>query len=109
VSSTETKSNQNLMGALAYLLGPITGVVLLLTQKDSTVRFHSMQSIVVLGGLWLLSWILPFTVVGIVLVLPLMIVTFVLWVLLMWKAFNGEKFKVPYLGDFAEKQLSKIK
>ncbi|MBU4304506.1 MAG: hypothetical protein KJ893_02605 [Candidatus Omnitrophica bacterium] len=31
----------------------------------------------------------------------------ILWLLLMYKAFKGEKFKLPVVGDFAEKQISK--
>ena len=38
----------------------------------------------------------------------LSLVTFVLWIVCMWKAFQGEMFKLPVVGDFAEAQLKKI-
>lgn len=101
------KDNQNLMGAAAYLLGFITGVVLLLVEKENKfVRFHAMQSVVVFGLLFVVG-LVPFVgwLVGVILV-P---VTFILWLVLMWKAYQGEMFKVPVLGDFAEKQLAKLK
>ena len=110
----KTVNNERLIGALSYLLGPVTGIVLLLTYKKSQfVRFHAMQSTVVFGGLWLvyivlglvpiLGWLIA------VLISPLfMLGSFVLWIFLMWKAFNGEKFKLPYFGEVAEKQLAKL-
>lgn len=106
--------DEKLIGALAYLLGPITGIVLLLTQKKNQfVRFHAMQSTIVFGGLWLLYIILGIIpILGwiiAILISPLfMLGSFILWIFLMWKAFQGEKFKVPYFGDLAEKQLSRL-
>lgn len=107
-------SNEKMMGALAYLLGPVTGIVLLLTEKKNDfVRFHAMQSTIVFGAILLLYIVLGIVpVLGWILALilsPLItLITFVLWLILMWKAFNGEKFKLPYFGDLSEKQLSKI-
>jgi uncharacterized membrane protein len=34
--------------------------------------------------------------------------SFILWIVCMWKAFQGEMFKLPYVGDIAEKQLAKM-
>lgn len=112
---TEVKNNENLMGALAYLLGPVTGIVLLLTEKKNEyIRFHAMQSTVVFGAFMLfyivlgivpiLGWILALLLSPI-----LTLVVFVLWLVLMWKAYNGEKYKLPYFGDLAEKQLARLK
>lgn len=114
IMAEKTVNDENLMGAIAYLLGPITGIVLLVTQKKSQfVRFHAMQSTVVFGGLWLLYIVLGIVpILGwiiAVLISPLfMLGSFVLWIFLMWKAFNGEKFRLPYLGEVAEKQLAKL-
>ena len=104
----------NVAGALAYLLGPITGILLLVVEKESRfVRFHAMQStvlsvawIIVSFGLTLftsvpvLGWI-----VGILLSFVMGIAGFILWVLLMWKAFKGEEWELPVVGPFARKQL----
>ena len=47
------ENNPKLMGALAYLLGPITGILFLLMEKGNKfVRFHAMQSTILFGGLF---------------------------------------------------------
>jgi len=108
-------SNEKMMGAVAYLLGPVTGIILLLVEKNNTyVRFHAMQSTVVFGAILLLNIILGIIpvlgwLVALILSPLVMLVSFVLWVFLMWKAFNGEKYKLPYFGDLAERQLAKLK
>lgn len=97
-----TSSNDNLKAAAAYLVGFITGAIILLTEKKSKyVRFHAMQSIL---------WSILFMVLGFIPVLGIFasLLSIVLWIVLMWKAFNGEMYKLPYLGDFAEEQLKKI-
>lgn len=111
----EKAGNENLMGALAYLLGFVTGIILLIVEKKSAyVRFHAMQSTVLFGGIFILSMalgIIPVLgwIVALILSPVLTIVSFILWILLMWKAYNGEKYKLPYIGDLAEKQLGKLK
>ncbi|KKS84942.1 MAG: hypothetical protein UV59_C0012G0035 [Candidatus Gottesmanbacteria bacterium GW2011_GWA1_43_11] len=103
----EAKSDDNIKGALAYLLFFVSGIALLLVEKKSTyVRFHAMQSTLFFGGLFILGFI---PVLGLLLWLILPFVVFLAWLFLMWKAFNGEKFKLPYVGNFAEKQLAKFK
>ena len=107
---TDTKGNENILGAVAYLLGFITGIVLLLVEKNSKfVRFHAMQSTVLFGGLFVVNLILGFIpILGWLVGFILSLAAFVLWLVLMWKAFNGEMYKVPYVGDIAEKQLAKM-
>jgi uncharacterized membrane protein len=90
---------------LCYLAGWITGLIFYLVEKDNRfVRFHAMQSIVTFGGLTVITTILGFIpVIGLIL-LPLVgIAWFVLWILLMVKAFQGEKIKLPFAGEIAEK------
>ena len=88
-------------GALSYVLGPVTGVVFLVLEKDPFVRFHAMQSIVVFVGLFALQWILGLTLVLIFLVPIIGIVGFILWLLLIYKAWQGEEWEVPVLGRVA--------
>ena len=103
---TATGLPKNTAAALAYALGWLTGIIFLLVEKDKFVRFHAMQSIVVFGALTILM-IMP--VVGWVLSPLLMILGFVVWLLLIYKAYQGEEFALPYIGEFAKKQLGKIK
>lgn len=99
------------MGAAAYLLGFITGIIFLLVEKQSKfVRFHAMQSTILFGGVFVINIALGFIpILGWLVGLLLSFATFVLWIVCMWKAFQGEMYKVPFVGDIAEKQLAKMK
>jgi uncharacterized membrane protein len=108
--SPTTASNQNMMGALAYLLGFITGIVLLVVEKQNKfVRFHAMQSTITFGVLFAGGFVLGFIpVIGWMVGLVLAPVEFILWLILMYKAYSGEMYKLPYVGEMAEKQLAKM-
>jgi uncharacterized membrane protein len=99
----------NVAGALAYLLGFFTGIVLLLVEKENKfVRFHAMQSTITFGGFFVIYIVLMITVIGALLLLPLVLVQIVVWLLLMIKAFNGQMYKLPWVGEIAEKQIAKM-
>lgn len=105
---SSTGLDENVAGALTYLIGCITGVVFLIVEKDNKfVRFHAMQSTITFGALFGLQILLTISVVGWVLLVPLALLELVLWILLMVKAFGGEMFKLPWVGDIAEKQVQK--
>jgi uncharacterized membrane protein len=95
-------------GALAYVLGPITGVLFLVIDKDPFVRFHAMQSIVVFVTLFVLQWILGITIILFPLSALIGIVSFVLWLILIYKAWQGEEYQVPVLGKIAKNLLKKV-
>jgi len=96
---------RNTAAALSYVLGWLTGIIFLLIEKDKFVRFHAMQSIVTFGLLTVLSFV---PVVGWLLSPLLMIVGFILWLVLIFKAYQGEEFKLPWIGEFAQKQAGKM-
>jgi uncharacterized membrane protein len=106
-----TKGNENLMAAASYLLGFITGIVILLIEKESKfVRFHAMQSTLLFGGVFIANIALGFIpLLGWLVGLVLSFATFIMWLVCMWKAFQGEMYKVPFVGEMAEKQLAKLK
>jgi len=94
----------NIAGLLCYLGGWITGIVFLVVeQKNKFVRFHALQSIITFGALTvasaLLRWI-PF--VGGFFNAVIGILAFILWILLMVKAYQGELYKIPVAGRVAE-------
>jgi uncharacterized membrane protein len=96
-----------LAGAIAYVGGLVTGIVVLAVEKeDRFVRFHAMQSIVffiaVLVAHLALSGV-PF--LGKVLYVPFLMGVVGIWAFLIYQAFNGRRYKLPYFGDFAERQL----
>lgn len=97
---------KNTAAALSYVLGWLTGIVFLLIEKDPFVRFHAMQSIITFGLLTVISF-LP--VIGWILSPLVMIVGFVLWLMLIYKAYQGEEYKLPWIGEFAKKQLGRMK
>ncbi len=97
----------NITGVLCYLGIWVTGIIFfILEQRNRWIRFHAAQSIVVFGGLGIalaiLHWI-PFF--GIFFTVVIWIVGIILWVLLMSKAYNGERYKLPVAGDIAEMML----
>jgi uncharacterized membrane protein len=105
------KGNENLMAAASYLLGFVTGIVILLIEKQSAfVRFHAMQSTILFGGVFIANIALGFIpILGWLVGLVLSLASFILWLVCMWKAFQGEMYKVPFVGEIAEKQLAKMK
>ena len=109
-SSNETTSlglPAPLERALCYVLGWVSGVILVMLEKDDReVRFHAYQSIATFGGLFVLnmaSGFVPF--LGWLLNLALVPVTFILWIVLTVKAYQGGYFKLPLVGDWAEEQV----
>ena len=106
--------NRNLVAALSYFLGFITGIVILLVEKDDKfIRFHAMQSTLVFGAIFVIDIILG-AVIGAVPILNLInlffnmlvfIVAFIVWIVSMLKAFQGQMFKWPVVGNFAERQI----
>ena len=101
----------NIAGALAYFLGPVTGILFLLIEKQNKfVRFHAMQSVLTFGGLFVLNVVLGFIpLLGWMAGTLLSVVSLVLWLFLMYQAFNNKEYELPVIGDIARKQVEKIK
>ncbi|MHB1004674.1 MAG: DUF4870 domain-containing protein [Chloroflexota bacterium] len=116
--STGTGLTPNVAGALCYVLGFITGIIFLMMEKDRFVRFHAYQSIL-LSAAWVVFWIaftilstilgmIPFlgfivVVIGLLLSLGLGLGGFVLFVILIVRAYQGQTWKLPYIGAMAER------
>jgi uncharacterized membrane protein len=106
----------NVAGALSYVLGPITGVAFLVMEKQSRfVRFHAMQSTLVGVALVVLNIVLsvfnavlariPFIgwlfALGISMIVGL--ASLVLWLALMYQAYQGKEWQLPIVGEHARK------
>ena len=104
--ASSTGLDPNLAGLLCYLLGFITGIVFLIIEKENRfVRFHAYQSVAVFVALFVLSLIAGLVpVVGPAINFLVAPVSLIVWVLLMVKAYQGERFKIPVCGDWAEQQ-----
>jgi uncharacterized membrane protein len=105
LGSTSLGLQPNIAALLCYILGIITGILFFVLEKDNKfVRFHAMQSIVVFGFLLVLNAILAVIPgIGWALMPIVGVISLILWILLMIKAFQGEYFKLPVAGDIAEK------
>jgi uncharacterized membrane protein len=115
--------DENVASAACYVLGWLTGIIFFLMEKDNkTVKFHAIQSILTFLPLTILYWILGmvfgmmvygagmYGAVGVWGILSLLstliaIVMLILWLFLMFKAYQGEKFKVPIVGAIAANQV----
>jgi uncharacterized membrane protein len=103
---------ENVAGLLCYVLGWVTGIIFLLIDKRPFVKFHAAQSIVVFGGLTIIR--MGLGMLGVMtgglfghasfwgLAALLGVVGFVLWILLMIKAYQHELFKLPIAAPIAE-------
>lgn len=94
-------------GVIAYIT-VIPAIIFLALEpynRSSFVRFHSWQSIffgiavfaanIILGLIPILGWII---------LVPLSLGFLILWILVMVKASKGERYKLPFIGNFAEQQ-----
>ena len=106
----------NLAGALCYAIGLITGVLFLVLapyNQSKFVRFHAFQSIF-FNVAWIAFWVglsvvsfaLPFGLRFLIGLLSIAVWLggFGCWLLLVFKAYSNERFKLPIIGDLAEKQ-----
>jgi len=107
LGKTSMGMQPNVAGLLCYLFGWVTGLIFYLVEKENKfVRFHAMQSIITFGGILAVSIIcMVIPLIGPLLIPILWIVQLILWIVLMVKAFQGEQFKLPYIGDIAEKKV----
>ena len=95
---------------LSYFFWLVGGIVFYATSRDPFVRFHAMQSILFnafVAAVYVLIMFLGFLLwflLGVFSIIAWMVI-FAIWLLLMLKAYQGEKFKLPILGDLAEKLI----
>ena len=122
-ASHQSGLSENAAATLSYALGWVTGLIFLLIDKRPLVRFHAAQSLVTFGGLHVVRTLVavvfgygfmmggPMSGRGFSLGLGLLwlisMCSFVLWVVLMLKAYQGERFKLPFAGDIAENLAGK--
>ncbi|WP_416147969.1 DUF4870 domain-containing protein [Salipaludibacillus sp. HK11] len=108
-SKSSTGLDENIGGLLAYLGSFVSGIILIFIEKDNQfIRFHAFQSTFLFGGLAIINLVIGFIpffgAVAQFLLSPLMVI---LWIVTMYKAYKGERFKFPIVGDLAEDQLKK--
>ena len=124
MATTERSStglDANIAAALSYFFGLISGAIFFAMETESRfVKFHAMQSMLasvailvlfiaysvvltILVRLPFLGWLVA--IVGLVGTAVLWLGALALWLFCMFKAFQGDRFKLPFLGEVAEKQV----
>jgi len=114
---------ENVAGLVCYAVGWITGLIMYFVDKRPFVRFHAAQSIVTFGGLHILLIVFSMffgvsmfggfggALIGFgfstLFYMLIWLTSFVLWILLMVKAHQHERFRVPIAADIAEKIFGK--
>jgi uncharacterized membrane protein len=128
VGKSSTGLDENIAALLAYVFGWISGLIFFLIEKDSKlVRFHAMQSLlfnVGVGVLCFILWIIFFVIyfianqvasamgsviglLGMLLWLVLGVCILAAWILCLVRAYQGQYFKLPVIGNLAEKFANK--
>ena len=113
-SATQSGLSENAAGGLAYIT-IIPAIIFLVTapyNKSSYIRFHSWQclfmalawfvidvAVMIFGSFLSFFRLLTFGLYPLISLAML-----ILWIMVLIKAFNGERFKLPIIGDLAAKQ-----
>jgi len=128
VAKSSTGLDENIAALLAYIAGWVSGLVFFLIEKDSKlVRFHAVQSLIlsvcaivvgiVLWVVWIVLAIVASQIadaMGSIVTLLFGLLWLVLsvcflagWVLCLVRAYQGQYFKLPVIGNLAEKFANK--
>ena len=114
-ASGSTGLTENVAGLLCYVAWWVTGLIFFLIDKRPFVRFHAAQAMVLFGSIVVLAILLTFLNIGsmfggwilwaftTLLWGVIWLGSLIMWIMCMIKAYQGEKFKVPVVGDLAEK------
>ena len=110
--ATSSGLQENVAAALCYALGFITGILFLVLEpynKNRNIRFHAFQSIFLSVGYAIVHYIIFFVGMAswgaLFLLSPLIsLAFFILWLFMMYKAYNNERILLPVIGDLAQKQ-----
>lgn len=107
--ATGTGLKKETSAALATLLGPtlVVPVLFIILEKDEFVRFWAFQSIVVYLVLFVLNWVLVLTIFLALLTPLVFVLGVVLWLVMTYKAWQGDKWEVPVVGKLAMSLMKK--
>ena len=121
---SSTGLDENIASLLAYVFGWVSGLIFFLIEKDSRlVRFHAMQSILLNAALVVFAVVISVVVAILVLILGQIsgalasivgilswllylvgcLAVVILWVMCLIKAYQSQMYKLPIIGNYAEK------
>ncbi|MPZ18347.1 MAG: hypothetical protein GEV06_10610 [Luteitalea sp.] len=117
--TTTTGLDPRLAAVLAYSAWWITGLVLLVLERDNRyVRFHALQALVGLGGLALLTVVLAavsllmltvsYTAMRacVYVAQAVAILSILVWLVCIYKASRGYWWKLPLVGTWVERVIT---
>ena len=123
-AKSSTGLDENIAALLSYIFGWVSGLIFFLIEKDSRlVRFHAMQSLlynVLVGIVFIVLWVVLFvlwmiaaqisgaltgllTILSTLVWVVIFIAVAIGWIFCLIKAFQSQYFKLPIIGNFAEK------
>lgn len=111
VSSSTAALTDNIAGMLAYVT-IIPAIVFLLLEpynRNRFIRFHAFQCVflcIVLVVIHVVLLAVP--IIGWAISIFVNLGALVLWIVLLLKAYQGQMFKLPIIGDLAEKQANTV-
>ena len=108
LEKTSSGLDANVAAALSYLVGFVTGIIFLLAEKDNKfVRFHAMQSTLFFIAIVIIDVLLQvIPILGALIVIFLLIpLSALVWLLMMYKAYQGEEYKLPLVGQWAADRI----
>jgi len=125
---SSTGLDENVAALLSYVFGWVSGLIFFLIEKDSRlVRFHAMQSLlfnvligVVITVIWIVFAVLllivsqisglastMFSLIATLVWVVISIGILIAWIMCLIKAYQGQYYKLPIIGNFAEKFSTK--
>ena len=128
IGKSSTGLDENIAALLSYVFGWVSGLVFFLMEKDSKlVRFHAMQSIlfcVVVAVLGIALWVVTFlfllvgamlpdimgsllALLGTLIWLVFSVALLIAWIMCLVRAYQGQFFKLPVIGNMADKIVNK--
>ena len=110
LGKSSTGLQPNLAALFAYVLGLITGIIFFVIEKENKfVKFHAMQAICFSVAMIIVGCILMFIpILGWIALMLLQFVVLAFWIICMIKAYQGQWYKLPIVGEIAAKQVGGI-
>ena len=107
---TSTSLSPNIASTLCYIpvVGFVAAIVLLIVEKNTTVRWNAIQSLLLGLGIFVLDLILGMTVVLALLIPIVNIAMLIVSLVLAVKAYQGTTVRLPLLGDWTDKVAKKV-
>jgi uncharacterized membrane protein len=124
MAKTSTGFEENIDGLLCYVLGWISGIFFIVRERENKfVRYHAIQSVVVFGAItiiYIVIFVILNSVAGMFRFIPVFsfilsavfgivawllgLLSMILWIILMAYAYQGQRYKLPWVGNFAQKR-----